>query len=339
MQKHRPLVTTVVLMLITLLIVGSPARAARNKRRKPRQTTTSTKPQPATTVPARSDSISMTVGGRTRTSRLIVPAHATTDALPLVIVLHGGGGSGEKMLSYTGFADVAAANGFAAAFPDGIDNNWNDGRDNKFSNASSENVDDVGFIRALIDDNVSRGNLDRGRVFVTGISNGAMMSTRLACEATSLFAGVAAVSGTGPVGFEERCRPSTSIPILQIHGTADPLAPYGGGTITTAGQDRGDVISVDALAEFFVKNNRCAPTPQLGSLPNKDKRDGSTISTRTWSGDNATTPVVFWKVDGGGHTWPGERKSLPRLIVGSTNRDVDATAEIWNFFASLPPRR
>jgi polyhydroxybutyrate depolymerase len=358
MKTHRPLLATVALTLVALLVLGSPARAARNKRRERlRSTTTTTKPVTTTTkpaatkpnpttkpnstnqVPARTDNISLSVGGRARTARLTVPAHATTDVLALVIVLHGGGGSGDKMAGYTGFDQVARVNGFAVAFPDGIDSNWNDGRANDVSTAAKENIDDVAFIRALIDSSVSKGNIDRGRVFVTGMSNGAMMSIRLACEAADLFAGVAAVSGTGPVGLEQRCRPSTSIPLLQIHGTADPLAPYGGGTITTGGQNRGDVISVDALADFFAMTNRCGTTPAVGSLPDTDRGDGSTITTRTWSGCNANAPVVFWKVEGGGHTWPGERKSLPRFLVGSTNNDVDATAEIWKFFASLPPRR
>jgi polyhydroxybutyrate depolymerase len=326
---------TVLTTVLTMVLVGGPsAYAARNKRRPP-----TTKANPPNLVPARTDNISITVTGRVRTAQLMVPAHRTTATLPLVIVLHGGGGSGSTMAGYTGFADVAASNGFAVAFPDGIDGNWNDGRGDNVSTAAKENIDDVAFIRALIDNSMSRGGIDRGRVFVTGMSNGAMMSIRLACEATNLFAGVAAVAGTGPVGFEQQCRPSTSMPIMQIHGTDDPLAPYNGGVISAFGQSRGKVIGVDALADFFVTSNGCDRTPAIGSLPDNDRGDGSTIATRTWTSCRADVPVVFWKIDGGGHTWPSERKSLPRRLVGSTNRDVDATVEIWKFFASLPPRR
>jgi polyhydroxybutyrate depolymerase len=331
-RRTLPLIAlALVTLLVVLFVVVAPARAARNKRRFPRNPTASS----STAKPARALNWSMSVDGRTRTARLFVPRHLVSDSLPLVVVMHGGKGSAEKMEGYTGFKDVAAANGFAVVFPDGVDGNWNDGRDTNNS-PDKQNIDDVTFIGTLINDIASQGDIDRTRVFATGMSNGAMMSVRLACDATELFAGIAAVAGTGPADFAQRCKPSRAIPLLQIHGTADPLVPFNGGTVETLGQDGGEVTGVDTLAAFFVSLNGCGADPTVGVLPDVNARDRTTISTRVWSSCKANT--VFWRVEGGGHTWPGERKSLPRFLVGPTNKDIDATTEIWKFFASLPSR-
>jgi polyhydroxybutyrate depolymerase len=127
-------------------------------------------------------SIRLTTGGRTRTAILISPPPRANELLPLVVALHGGGGSGEKMEASTGFGELAASGRFAVVFPDGIDHNWNDGRADAVSTAARENIDDVGFITDLVRNVSSSMKIDSTRVFATGMSNGAMMTIRLACD-------------------------------------------------------------------------------------------------------------------------------------------------------------
>jgi polyhydroxybutyrate depolymerase len=284
-----------------------------------------------------STSISFRVDGRTRTATAFVPTRTPADVLPLVVVLHGGGGSAEKMAASTRFEDLARRERFAVVFPDGVDGNWNDGRADAVSTASKENIDDVTFTRNLIDVVASKAPINRAKVYVTGMSNGAMMTIRLACETSGLFAGFAAVSGNGRADLANVCTPAIPVSLLQIHGTADPIVPYQGGTVTNpfGSQSRGTVLSVDELASVFTRNGGCNPTPTTGAVPDRAPRDGSTITTRTWNGCGSRTEVSFWRVEGGGHVWPGEQSRLPERVVGKGNKDIDATAEIWRFFANL----
>jgi polyhydroxybutyrate depolymerase len=306
--------------------------------------------QPPTTVPPTSgasgpqnpglgsmDQITLNVGGRTRTALLTIAQRTGPTPRPLVVVLHGGGGTGSQIAANTGFAAMGELQHFDVVFPDGIDKNWNDGRNDAVSTAAREHVDDVAFIRALIEEVTRRTPTDRAKVFVTGMSNGAMMTMRLACEASDVFAGFAAVSGTGSIDLAQTCKPVKAISLLQIHGDADPIVAYGGGSVHSpiGAQDRGSVIGVDDLATFITALDRCGNQPVVSSQPNRDAADGSTITTRTWTGCANAMTVTFWKVVGGGHVWPGERTHLPERLVGRGNRDIDATAEVWSFFAAL----
>src|SRR3990172_834937 len=164
-------------------------------------------------------------GGRVRRYLLHVPPAAKDlQPLPLVVLLHGGGGPGDRIDDLTGMIAIADREGFLVALPDGVDKNWNDGRDDVRSTAHRENVDDVGFIRAMIDDVAAKTPVEARRVYAAGISNGAMMSSRLACEASDLIAAVGLVVGTAPEGFEETCRPllprSRSCPTSRLPITA-----------------------------------------------------------------------------------------------------------------------
>jgi polyhydroxybutyrate depolymerase len=293
-----------------------------------------------TTQPEIRRTLSFTAGGRIRTARLVVPALANGEAIALVLALHGGGGNGQNMAENTGFEGIATQKHFAVAFPDGVDKNWNDGRQDAVSTAAKENIDDVAFLSELINEVAKVAPIDRKRVFATGMSNGAMMSIRLACEAPQLLAGIAAVSGTGSPDLMQRCKPNRPMSLLQIHGTVDPIVPYIGGEVKNplGTQNRGQVVGVDELATVFTAANGCTGGPVVAALPDLVASDGSTITSRTWSTCSAKAIVTFLRVEGGGHVWPGERTHLPEVLVGKGNQDIDATAEIWAFFAKLPDR-
>ena len=151
---------------------------------------------------------SITVAGRERTYALHLPrAVATGTALPLVLVFHGGGGEGKQMPALTGMNAIADREGFVAAYPDGIDRNWNDGRYSQAITTQRFNLDDVGFVAALIDELAATLPIDRSRVFATGISNGGMFSQRLGCELADKVAAIAPVAGSLPELLAPNCAP------------------------------------------------------------------------------------------------------------------------------------
>ncbi len=254
--------------------------------------------------------------------------------LPLVVVLHGGGTVADMILHYSRFNEVAARESFAVAYPYGVNRWWNDGR--VIDGRGETDADDVGFMRALVADvHANVRPLDRGRLYAAGISNGGFMSLRLGCEAADLFAAVAAVSATMPVELGARCRPAKPVAVLAINGTGDSLVPYVGGHARTAYALRGAIWSTDRTIAYWSRHNRCPEPPAVSVLPDRDPTDGSYVIEADYRG--CAAPVKLLRVEGGGHTWPGAVQALPPTMIGTTNRDIDATETIWSFFKAAPP--
>jgi polyhydroxybutyrate depolymerase len=280
---------------------------------------------PAPTVgpyPAGGSHASIEVGGRHRTFHVFIPP--TLDSAhpaALIVQLHGGRGSGASIDSLTRLNAVAEREGFITAAPDGVDGNWNDGRPDVDNTAANDNIDDVGFLVAMIDEVSSRNNVDRHRVFAMGISNGAMMANRLACERPDRFAAVALVAGTGPAQLGATCASDEPVSVISVHGTADPLVPYNGGVGKFS--QVGSVATVDATAAYWASRDKCDSPPATAEV-------SPTVSSRVWRCPAAS--VAFYRVEGGGHTWPGGPQYLSKRIVGATDRSIDATDLIWNFF-------
>jgi len=280
---------------------------------------------------------SMEFRGLKRTYRLHRPA-AGGSPLPLVIVLHGGGGTGEGMIKLTGggFDRLADRDRFLAVYPDGVGKNWNDGRSPEETRyrTHTENIDDVGFISALIDSLVRKQNADPHSVYVTGISNGGMMSYRLACEIPEKIAAAAPVAGSIPRNLFGRCSPSRPVSILAINNIDDRLMPWDGGSVTGPfGVNKlGAVLSVSEVIGFWVDEDACSPTPVVTDEPDRDPEDGTRVRREEYGGGTDGTEVILYAVEGGGHTWPGGSQYLPAWIIGRTSRDIDATTLIWDFF-------
>lgn len=250
--------------------------------------------------------------------------------LPLVIVLHGGGGKAENTNKLTGFDRVSDKYSFIVVYPNGIDKQWNDGREKVKKYVNGKEVNDVKFISCLIDSLRIKYLLDSSRVFVTGMSNGGIMSFKLACELSDKIAGIAPVAASMSEIVYNDCKPSHPVPVMIVFGDADPLIPFEGGDITVLGK-RGKVVSVEQSVKFWVKNNGCAEKPS--ETITVDSTDDDTRAIRYTYKGNAD--VVYWLIQGGGHTWPKGGHFLPSFIVGRTSEEIDASEEIWKFFRSI----
>ncbi|HNP58395.1 MAG TPA: PHB depolymerase family esterase [Gordonia sp. (in: high G+C Gram-positive bacteria)] len=219
---------------------------------------------------------------------------------PLVVVLHGGFGSGRQAQRAYGWDAKARAGGFVVAFPNGVGNSWNAG--NCCGRASQQGVDDVAFLRAVVDDATRKAPVDHRRVFVAGMSNGAMMALRMACQ-TSVFRGAASVAGT----LVTSCDQPASV--LQIHGTADRNVPYDGGR--GSGFARVDGEAIPAIDARFRRLDAC-PAPAVS-------RSGKVTTSRADCPSGRKVELIT--VERMGHQWP----SSP----------INATDAIWRYFSAL----
>ena len=272
----------------------------------------------------------LNIDGMERSYRLYVPPNAAArDRLPLIAVLHGGGGAGISMIGMTkgSFHTLADREGALIVYPDALNHNWNDGRDDFQSKSHTARIDDVGFLRALVKDLSARFPVDPARVYATGASNGGMMSIRLACEAADLFAAVAPVIGSMPASIADTCKPARPIGVVMMNGTEDRLVPYDGGTVL---QRRGTVLGVEDTARRFASMNSCAALPATEPLPNRDIDDDTKATRITYSGCSSGGGMVLYRIDGGGHTWPMGMPYAPRL-AGRVSQEIDGTAVIWDF--------
>ncbi|OBK16683.1 extracellular catalytic domain type 1 short-chain-length polyhydroxyalkanoate depolymerase [Mycobacterium asiaticum] len=261
-------------------------------------------------------------GGLNRTYLVHVPPGPPVG---LVLNLHGGGGTGAGQRGLSNFNSIADANGFLVVYPDGYDKSWADGRG--AAPADRKRLDDVGFLVSLV--NKMRGdyNVPAGHVFATGMSNGGFMSNRLACDRADIFAAVAPVSGTLGVGVG--CNPSRPVSVLDAHGTGDSVVPYNGGTVRGRG-GLSRAISVNSMLDRWRAVDRCQGDPTSQELPNVG--DGTVVRRFESQSCADNTEVVLYRIEKGGHTWPGGKQYLPKAVIGSTTRAFDGSEVIAEFF-------
>jgi polyhydroxybutyrate depolymerase len=279
---------------------------------------------------ARDFSGTMPSGGIVRSYQVHVPARKASQALPLVLVLHGGGGNGAGMRSLSGMDSSADTAGFIAVYPDGVQKNWSDGRGT--TDSEKAGVNDVAFLSSLVLRLSSELNADPKRMYVTGISNGGFMSARLACGASSVFAAVAVVAATIPENVRTNCKPSRAVPFMLIHGTADKIVPESGGTMTKG--DGGVIASTSQTVNLWRDLNKCSSAAKVSEI--NPANDGTSINLERYTGCASGSEVAFYKVTNGGHTWPGGLQSLLEIIVGKTSRDLNASETMLAFFKNHP---
>jgi polyhydroxybutyrate depolymerase len=276
-------------------------------------------------------------GGRMRSWIAYVPARPATRP-GLVMALHGSMGTGGKARSAYGydFDLLADQHGFIAVYPQGYEGHWNDSRVKGPFTAKRENIDDVGFLHALVDRLVGDHDADRARVYVTGISNGGQMALRLALQTPDFARAYAAVAASMPAPENMAVTPKNRpVSMLIMNGTDDPLNPWRGGDVALYGVwgNRGPVLSTPASIDYFRKLAGLEGAPRVTQFADRDPGDGSTAERSLWSAPGKRS-VALYTIKGGGHNCPHPAFHGQRLL-GNSNRDIHAGNEIWEFFQSV----
>lgn len=291
---------------------------------------------------------SMMSGDLERWFRVFVPEPGMAGR-PVVLLLHGGGQSMNKVVSEKSgsgrfWPELAKRERFLLLVPNGVsarDGNpkgerqhWNDLR--RGTTPVETGADDVSFLLALM--RWARGTFatDPGRVYVTGASNGGLMTYTLLIAHPETFAAGAAFIANLPQSAVHGPRPARPVPIMIVNGTDDRLMPHDGGTI---GRNRGTVISAAETARWWVEANGAGPAPaEVRELPDRDPEDGCRIRlTRYATRGDGTAPVHFYEMIGGGHATPSVRYRpgygpLVRWLLGQQCRDAEAAELAWAFF-------
>jgi polyhydroxybutyrate depolymerase len=259
--------------------------------------------------------------------------HDSQSSFPLVIVLHGGDRkNGDETAERTGFAELADKGNYIAVFPNGFKGKWHDGRLPKRGKAKyiEKQENDILFISELIDYLIKFEQVDSERVYMTGTSNGGMMTMRMACEASEKIAAVAPIIANMPIEIVDQCKPKSKLSFLLMNGTEDPLIPWEGGEIKAVFKSRGKVLSTKKSFDFWLKHNACGPKNENITLANKNTNDRSVIGKTSYDCENSTQAVLY-TVRGGGHTLPSSQvPDRPRLL-GQKNLDANGAELIWDF--------
>lgn len=306
------------LLTILVFLLSMPACGRFNR---PTSTTPSELPAGETTR-------HLTHNGLARSYILYLPATANwSRPLPLVLVFHGGTGNAQSAIRMSGFNAIADQNGFAVVYPDGTGRlsddkllTWNGGACCGY--AQENNTDDVGFARAVVTDVQSLVAIDSRRIYATGLSNGAIMSHRLACEAADLFAAIAPVAGT--LNFAP-CQPARPVSVIEFHGTADQHIPYESG-FGPQSLVKVDFASVANSVEFWAGADGCKSPPQTNSFGD--------IRHEIWTNCADSASVELYTIIGGGHAWPGGGDGWPGSDQPTAT--ISASQLIWDFFAAHP---
>ena len=262
---------------------------------------------------------------------------------PIVIYLHGGGGS-LRAAYLDGMDEASDKFGFILVVPAGTGPvqdrllTWNAGKwlpgkgkegiESCCGYAAKNNIDDVDFISKMIEEIKNNFNVDINRIYVTGISNGGIMSYRLACELSDKIAAIAPVA---PPAVPANCVPGRAVSVMHIHGTVDPCAPYNGGISGGClGTEKREGQSAQQMVDIWKNINKCSG----GCVIAYQKGDVTCISYNKCVGHSE---VEFCTIEGGGHTWPSGSQYLPADRVGPVSFDISFD-QIWEFFKKHPKK-
>lgn len=284
---------------------------------------------------------SLKFGGLTRTFIVHVPPSFNGKSkVPVVFMLHGAGGSGAGADSETGWTSKSDREGFIVVFPDGTPPRpslparfllnprlWNDGSGR--GAAGKENIDDVGFISSIIDFLETHYAADPDRIYCTGFSNGASMTFSVGVNLSNRIAAIAPVSGHLWLKQKQLAYP---VPLLFIIGTEDPLNPIAGGNVKLPwGVEQYHPPVEDSLKEWE-RMLGCGPRVETA-------RDGNGVRELVYDRCSKGGEVLYYRIDGLGHVWPGGQNKLPEKWVGKPSDKLNATNVIWDFFKAHPRTR
>jgi polyhydroxybutyrate depolymerase len=242
---------------------------------------------------------------------------------PLVISLHGLAEWPAHQSQISRWNELASQYGFIVVYPcgTGVPLRWHT---HGAPGSDSDPLRDVTFISDLMDKLETDYNLDPARIYVNGLSNGGGMAFVLACKLSERIAAIGSVSGAYTFSWNE-CHPTRQVPAILFHGTNDPIVPYLGGTSKLSGSSLPSIPEwVASLARYHGCADAPLNLPAIGDVSGIQFINGASKSA-----------IIFYTITNGGHSWPGGG-SLPKFIVGSTNRDIHATKMMWDFFCQHP---
>jgi len=269
-------------------------------------------------------------GGRRRRYLVHVPVgYKKTSSAPLVLVFHGGGGSAGNMPFTTRMNEKSESEGFIAVYPDGTGLNkrkhhsFNVGPG--YGYAWQHKINDVGFVKSLLDDVAKLFNIDAKRVYSTGYSNGAMMSYRLASEMPERIAAIAPIGGALSPGWLAFKKP---VSVIHFHGLKDNFFPFEGnkGRSILPKSTWSTFAPVEETLAWYIKNNGCPKSPS------REHRKGNAVC-KVYGPCKGGSEVVLWTILDGGHTWPGGRGGGN---LGKVSTDISANDLMWEFFKKHP---
>ncbi|MFK7920074.1 MAG: PHB depolymerase family esterase [Ilumatobacter sp.] len=264
-------------------------------------------------------------GGAARDVRIFVPSVAASDPAPVVLNWHGLGSNGPEQAAYTGYEELAEAEGFIAVHATGVEvdgrNSW------ELSVSDTAERDDLAFADALIDEVVAEWCADPARVYSTGMSNGGLFTSELVCNRSTRFAAAASVAGTT---HPPTCAPERAVPYISFHGTADFVVPFDGEDPSTLLSPEGvDALIDDSTpGEFaeFAADAGCAPEPTI-------VEETDEVTRFDYLGCDDGVPMAFYEIAEGGHTWPASPLADALADFGYFTQDVDATVDAWAFMS------
>ncbi|WP_210520501.1 T9SS type A sorting domain-containing protein [Hymenobacter terricola] len=260
----------------------------------------------------------ITSGGIPRHFIIYVPAsYRPGTRVPLLLNIHAYGSNDGYQMRYGDFRFIADTANFIIVHPNGVLNSAGALMFSPLYPPATGEVDDVAFISSLIDTISTRYSIDPNRIYSTGMSNGGFMSYELACQLNGRIAAIASVAGAQNRLRQAGCQPVHPTPIMEIHGTADGAVPYAGDS---------NYASINSILNYWIQFNRCTSTPIRTAVPDIDPTDGCTAEHYVWNNGRNGSAVEHFRIIDGAHTWP----SAPDLY-GATNKDIDASVEIWRF--------
>lgn len=257
--------------------------------------------------------------GSERSYTIYIPEiYDQDESVPLILNFHGYGSTSSEQMWYGDFREIADTANFIVVHPQGAvhddKTHWN--VNGWIINSP---YDDVDFVETLIDDVTSEYNIATEKIYATGMSNGGFFSFLLSCQLSEKIAAIASVTGSMTPSNFNSCDPQRPVPIMQIHGTSDPIISYSGAIWS---------LPVSEVISFWVNHNNCDQNPIITDLPNINENDGSTVSHFIYKNGENGSMVEHLRINDGGHTWPGSI-----FNTAGTNQDISASRRIWEFFS------